>query len=661
MSFRNSLQKYQKNVSDGKKHINTSGKRTISEIIRSRLIYVTLLVLVIGIVAVVVMLSTLAEQETKKVLKMNVSDVKSDIIDASDNNLLSIAETVAISLNTRERSLNEPLYVRLAKNDLISSGYTSSEVNDLYKEDPLTFQLKYLSVKNKLSEINFIDTNGIILASTNPNYVGFDMKSGNQAAEFLCILKGEHSYVQSYRPITYNSDVSMKYAAVELSEGGMVQVGYDFEQFHDDITSAIQNAALNRHVSRTGYILIIDELGEVISSPLKDLNGHRLSDFGVSTDDLKNKSTEEIFKSEINGEMNNCLGTDIEGYYIFAVVPEEETLQFARTSIIITTVFMALILATVVRIVYSMLKTLVVDSVSSIANSLDKITEGDLEVVVDTRGSAEFDSLSDNINTTVSALREMAAAEAARIETELEYAKNIQRSALPNIFPDRKEFEIFATMCPAKEVGGDFFDFEQIGEDRLVICVADVSGKGIPAALFMMQAKTLIHDYVLAGHEVNQVLGEVNEELCRNNDANMFVTCWFGILDLKTGVFEYADAGHNPPLVRHGNGSYEYLIPEKRGFVLAGINGVRYIKNTFILQPDDRFFLYTDGVTEATNLQGELFGEDRLQSALSLFADVSCKDQCRLIREKIDEFVGAAPQFDDITMLSLRYTGFAAE
>ncbi len=252
-----------------------------------------------------------------------------------------------------------------------------------------------------------------------------------------------------------------------------------------------------------------------------------------------------------------------------------------------------------------------------------------------------------------------AARETERISTELNVAHHIQTSMLPSTFPafpGHDEFDIFANMAPAKEVGGDFYDFYLIDEENLTFLIADVSGKGIPAAMFMMQSKTILKSLAESGMGVEQVFTLANKKLCEGNDANMFVTAWMGILNTATGMVTFANAGHNPPLVKHADGTFEYLKTHA-GFVLAGMEGIRYRKNELQLEPGDIIYLYTDGVTEATNLDNRLYGEDRLHTLLEKHLNSDAQTICDDVKRDVDSFVGDALQFDDITMLCLKYNG----
>ncbi len=249
--------------------------------------------------------------------------------------------------------------------------------------------------------------------------------------------------------------------------------------------------------------------------------------------------------------------------------------------------------------------------------------------------------------------------EKERINAELQLASDIQAHMLPCIFPPfpgRTEFDLYALMHPAKEVGGDFYDFFLVNEDKLAIIVADVSGKGVPAALFMVIAKTLIKNYTQMDMDPAEVFTTVNHILCDGNDAGLFVTAWMGVLEIETGKLTYVNAGHNPPLIKKAGGNFEYLR-ERTGFVLAGMDGIKYRQNSFKLSPGDRIFLYTDGVTESTNEHEELYGEERLQHFLNTHETGHTEEILDALRKDLRDFSNEAPQFDDITMLLLDYKG----
>ena len=250
-------------------------------------------------------------------------------------------------------------------------------------------------------------------------------------------------------------------------------------------------------------------------------------------------------------------------------------------------------------------------------------------------------------------------AEKERIGAELSVATHIQATMLPCIFPafpNRREFDIYATMTPAKEVGGDFYDFFLVDDDHLAVVIADVSGKGVPAALFMVIAKTLIKDHTQSGKPPEEVFTEVNRQLCEANDENLFVTAWMGVLEISTGKLVYVNAGHNPPVIGRKNGETEFLR-SRPGFVLAGLDFTKYRAGSLELMPGDLLYLYTDGVTEAMNTAQELYGEERLKRTLDANVSAAPEEIFKAVKKDLDDFVADAPQFDDITMLAMRYLG----
>ena len=244
----------------------------------------------------------------------------------------------------------------------------------------------------------------------------------------------------------------------------------------------------------------------------------------------------------------------------------------------------------------------------------------------------------------------------AATENALNTAAEIQKNMLPDDFPERSDFELSASMDPAREVGGDFYDFFLIDDEHLCLLIADVSGKGIPASLFMMSSMIVLQNYALAGLSPSEILREANDRICANNKEEMFVTVWLGILDLRTGVLAAANAGHEYPVI-HRKGQPCELLKDRHGFVLGGMAGMKYTEYDLRLEPGDEVFLYTDGVPEATNKANKLYGTERLLNALNHKGDASPQELLETVRADVDKFVGAAMQFDDLTMLCLRYLG----
>ena len=254
-----------------------------------------------------------------------------------------------------------------------------------------------------------------------------------------------------------------------------------------------------------------------------------------------------------------------------------------------------------------------------------------------------------------------ATAEKERISTELHMAKRIQESMLPHLFPpfpDRKEFDLYATMNPARDVGGDFYDFFLVDPDHLCLVMADVSGKGIPAALFMMISKTILQNCAMLGKSAGTVLEKTNEALCSNNQTEMFVTVWIGILEISTGRLTCSNAGHEYPVMYTKDGGGEFaLIKDRHGFVVGGMECTKYKEYELQMKPGDKLFVYTDGVPEATDCRGKMFTTEQMVETLNTVKNGSPEEVLETVQGAVSKFVGEAEQFDDLTMLCLEYKG----
>ena len=564
--------------------------------------------------------------ETQEVFTTAINDVETDIKGKSNAQLLNIAKKVKTE----------------------------------YEKDP-TVSLQALVEKYDIVEINVVDENGLIINSTEADVINsYDMNSKEQSKEFVDTLKKQNSFVQEYTPRGKDESVWRKYAAINLKNGGFIQVGYDAEQFHEMLNEFVVDVTKNRHVGTGGFVAVCDDkLNMVIDN---DYSGLHISTIGIDPpEEMKNRKTATAlyYADIVDGKTDVSIEyiyvfKFVEGYCIIAAQPVSEAM-FMRDASLYTSIFMqVLIFAALFVFIYILIKRVIINNLKKVNDTLGRITDGDLNVTVDVRSNEEFSSLSDDINSTVTTLKRYIAEAAARIDKELEYAKQIQLSALPTNFPDGEDYSIYAEMIAAKEVGGDFYDFYKLSDTTVAFLAADVSGKGIPAAMFMMTAKTIIKGLAESGIAVNDIFTKANEKLCENNESGMFVTAWMGILDLTTGNIQFANAGHNPPLLKRADGSFEYL-KTRAGFVLAGMEGVRYRAGEITLNPGDRLFLYTDGVPEATNINNKLYGEDRLLSFMNENASVEATRLLPELKKNIDEFVGDAPQFDDITMLMLDY------
>ncbi len=351
-----------------------------------------------------------------------------------------------------------------------------------------------------------------------------------------------------------------------------------------------------------------------------------------------------------------CVSARLDHRYLLLIGIPNTLIYSSRESQILETLFLLILIFTAMYLLTSILvERLVVRNLKKVNLSLARITDGHLDETVAVEASSEFTGLSDDINATVTALRGYIDASEKRMEEELKLAATIQDAALPKNFTlPSDNIEIFALMTPARQVGGDFYDFFYIKQHLLALVIADVSGKGVPASLFMMRAKTAIKNYARSGQGPAKLLENVNNTLCEGNDADMFVTVWVGILDLLTGKMCCANAGHEYPVLMRSGGNYE-LIKDKHGLVLAEFENIPMKEYEIQMNPGDRLFVYTDGVPEAVNEAGEQYGTARMTEHLNTLKNTSQQQLLTGMLEDIRLFAGKEEQFDDITMLGITY------
>ena len=351
-----------------------------------------------------------------------------------------------------------------------------------------------------------------------------------------------------------------------------------------------------------------------------------------------------------------CQIRDIDdGSLLLVMIPYSEVFASRELHAYETLMADILLFTTIYLLISLLVQLIVVNNLELVNKSLAKITDGDLNEKVSVYESSEFASLSNDINETVNVLKGYISAAEKRIEQELTLAHNIQEAALPKNFTfTHKGFEIYALMDPAREVGGDFYDFFFVDTDRLALVIADVSGKGIPASLFMMRSKSAIRSLAETGNRLSDVFARVSDELCENNDINMFVTAWMGIIDLKSGTVDCVNAGHEYPAIMHSGGRFE-LLKDRHRPPLGVMEGLTYEEYQMQLDPGDIIFVYTDGVPEAINIDEKQYGTDRMINMLSAHEDESMEGLLTAVRADLEDYVGSAEQFDDITMLGFRF------
>lgn len=511
--------------------------------------------------------------------------------------------------------------------------------------------------------IEVVDSSGVIVASSNADNIGFDLLHNKQTQSIAKLLVSDDRFwstgidsvpLYDAEPVTYVAEWSSDRTVC-------VMVATTKAQSEELDDGQLWLTCLFREIGDTGYLLLCTEDLSVKSAKDMELIGSTL-ELSHSVSVLADSG--EMVSEQIRGVDAYVKVCRVRGGYLVAVYPKfeiQDTLWRVALSFVATGVVICL--ALIVLLSHQMRKHMV-DNVIAIDESLSRITAGDLNERVDVRETVEFEQLSDGINTTVDKLEELIHKEATRYDEELMLARTIQHTSLPNVFPpypDRSDFGLYACMDSAKEVGGDFYDFFMLAQDKLAIVVADVSDKGIPAAMFMMRAKTSVKALSVSGLPVDEVMNQVNEDLCTDNEAGMFVTVWVGFVDLRTGVVEYVHAGHTcPALIHDGQVSW---VKKRRNFIVGGRPHITYERQTLQLTSGDALVLYSDGVTEAFDVDNQMYGSERFADALvacSAQADASdanayCKDVCVGVRADVAAFAGAAEQSDDITLLCFKY------
>lgn len=509
-----------------------------------------------------------------------------------------------------------------------------------------------------IEEISILGKDGIVIESFPEKFIGTDFKEYDLMHPYLPLInKNNGVYIEDLRT-SYNKSGSVnslvQFVGVSrLDAPGVIQMGYSAERYAEALKTASADVLADDYILGKDGFIIISKDDKIISAGHKELKGTTLtgSDWNFIKDMPENQI---LLKNSVF-----LMSRQIDSYRLTAVMPKSDVYAFRNTILSWAALVYILLLFIVYVFLSALLERVVVRGIEKTNTTLEKITEGNLNEKVDVHSNLEFVSLSNGINTMVDTLKEAIAEAAARLDKELEFAREIQHAALPRIFPpypNKNEFDIFASMTAAKEVGGDFYDFFLLGHNgsHIGIVIADVSGKGIPAALFMMSAKTLIKNFAETGMSPAEIFYHTNEKLCENNEAGMFVTAFMGILEIETGKFTYVNAGHNPPLIKRADGGFERMTL-KHGFMLGALDSFAYQQSETCLDGGDTIFLYTDGVTEAQNKNLELFGDDRLRDVLNENADKAPKELLTAVHKAVAAYVDGAEQSDDLTMLALTY------
>ncbi len=567
--------------------------------------------------------SYLAKNSALELLRANLDDIRCRVM-TTESNLKTV-----IAMSNSAALAKAHAFARIV-----------SENPNILKDE---MKLEKIRRELDVDELHVSDEKGILIASIPKKYQGYNMANSVQSSEFMPALNHpDFALVQEPRPNGAQKVLFQYTGVARFDLPGIIQIGYRPERIQEAMNLAnIENIAASARIGHNGKLRI-------------SVNDDRFNDSRFNDDhfnDDRFNGQEKIFKDMVDGTPYLCLSVPCGKYILTATLPEEE-MYLSRDSVLRILVIGNLVLFGVIFLLVSnLLQKVVIKGIYSINDSLEKITDGNLEEKVAVKNTPEFNSLSLGINATVNALKLAIESEAKRIDAELEMGRTIQTSVLPTDFPDNELLRLSAAMYTAKEVGGDFYDFFMIDDNHQAMIIADVSGKGITAALYMMNAKALLKEMILSGNSPADALTQANLELCRNNQAHMFLTAFLAVLNVNSGELVCVNAGHNPPLWKHDNGTWEYLRI-KHSLVLGGSKKTRYQEVPIHLNPGDRLLLYTDGVTEAMNPAHEQYGEERLKNTMNA-SNGTPNDLIQNICEEVTSHANGTPQSDDITMLLL--------
>ena len=505
-----------------------------------------------------------------------------------------------------------------------------------------------------INELDVISQNGIITQSSVPSRVGRSIFADKEIAKFSFLLRSGNAYdgyIESLNNAIHTNKGSCRYIAVKLSRGGMLRLGTDIETIVKLADAHAARYLNDYHIGRDGFVLVLTPKNQILNIPQAILEH-------IDANDLQNNfnlNADGIASAKMKGKDYLYVTSNLYGYSVLALLPKEEANVATDIFIYSFVIVICLVFFVLYWETNKLIDNTILKNIYNINSALSKIANGQLDTSIDIKDSPEFRELSNGINNTVAALKRNMEEKQTASKLELEIAKNIQFSSLPReteIFENSDYYEIYGQMDTAKEVGGDFYDYYNVGDGKIVFLVADVSGKGVYAAMFMMRAKTLLKAIAANNYDdPAEILHQANEILCEENDIDMFLTCWLGVLDQKNSRITYANAGHNFPIIVK-NGTAQFLSV-KPNFLLAGLKNVKYENHTVDLEPGDKILLYTDGVNEAQNHESQFFGNERFLSTVARTISCSASDLCRFVRTKVREFVAGAEQTDDVTLLCL--------
>ncbi len=567
--------------------------------------------------------------KTEQVVKTRLNDLL-ELIRHADSSMQHVEDINNESAIEHTRALAE--IIRLSPDILQDQERLQGLCNDLGAE-----------------QIAVADSEGIVIAAVPATNVGYNLGSHEQSREFLsCINSPGTEICQRLRPNGAEGK-PLQYAGVcRLDAPGVVQIG--FRTRHEEIvrsTVAFSRLASNFNIGKKGSIIAFRQ-GAVLNS----------EDLPHPTTDLLALPLNQATNVRMGEEPFFAYAVEDQGNRIVGLLPMQEVYRDLNSTVLSQLLSNLTLFIVIFAALSYLLQRMVIQGIGQINKSLRNITGGDLTERVDVAYTPEFASLSNGINSMVDALQSYGEQNRMNMERELELARSIQLTALPNTFPafpNRHEFELFATCTQAKSVGGDFYDFFLTDENHLCFLVADVSGQGVPAALFMMRSMSIIRGLARSGAMPVELVSETNSALCEGNSANMRVNLLYACLEISSGELTFVNAGPPQMLLQKEGSAYE-MVHMRSGISLGIEQGATYTLGRIQLLPGDRIFAYTDGVIKATNREHAPFGAARLQTALnSRPAHVS--DVTRQVSAALREYTENAEQSQDVTMLALEYIG----
>lgn len=516
----------------------------------------------------------------------------------------------------------------------------------------------------RLSELSYVDENGVVTYSSNPDMIGYDLHSNDHTAAFLCLLDDEDYYADPLYPNPFKNDPSLDkvYQGFAFSDHrGMLLKGMTEEVWRKRLIESLRDNIGHTRIGVSGYLIVLMEDQQVWASSYTS---------GIEEESLferpdllpQNPGETQETLTDFRGEKCYISAYRTPDFYMVGVYPQEEAHALRKMENYLFIVLFFVIFTLLFIVISIFTRRLILKQVEGIHASLNRIRDGNLSEKVDVGGSLEFVGLSAGINDMVENLTDRIEQEKQQLAAKLENARRIQESAVPHIFPDYASFGIFACMDPAEAVGGDFYDFYLPGHDTLAFAIADVSGTGMPAALYMMRARTLIKTFAEQGIPVEKVVKETNRKLCEDAVEEMSVTAWVGFLDLKSGKVGFVNAGHPRPILIGNDVSY---VQEETDRIMGETPDAEYVKQEITLNKGDAIFLYTSGTIGAMDRNGNVYGEEQLLHVVREKAketevsvgNACCEAGCMAVMEDVKQFSAGAKRQDDITMMWIRYWG----